>query len=147
MDNMCSGTASGCEVIEEGCYCPVTVSESVVYDSMPASVEHIFSTLFIGAIDPSSFGSLYQSEEDSTTGIIVHKKVGEMGAVFDEHTIFEVVEVRTGRTFFLWNIVNTVNTGSGHSFRNAPHFMSMIPSETDTRDAQYETGKSNHLCG
>jgi len=123
------------------------VSESMVYESMPASVEHVLGTLYIGSLDPSSLGSLYETEDDPITGIIVHKKVGEMGAVFDEHTIFEVVEVRTGRTFFLRNIGSTVHAGSGHSFRNAPHFMSMIPSETDIRDAQYETGKSNHLCG
>ena len=145
VEGMCSGSASGCEVIEDGCYCPVTVSESVVYDSMPASVEHILSTLFIGAIDPASSGLLYETETDPTTGVIIHKKVGEAGAVFDEHTVFEVAEVRTGRTFFLRNVASTVTAGSGHSFRNPPHFMSMIPSETDTRDAQYETGKFTSL--
>ncbi len=144
VDDMCGGSTSGCEVIDDGCYCPLTVSESLVYDSMPESMEHVLSTLFIGAIDPSSFGSLYETEVDPTTGIIVHKKVGGLGAVFDEQTIFEVADVRTGRKFFLRNIVNTVHVGSGHSFRNAPHFMSMIPSETDTRDAQYETGKPNY---
>ncbi len=145
VDDMCGGSASGCEVIDEGCYCPLAVSESMVYDSMPESMEHVLSALFIGANDPSSFGSLYETEVDPTTGIVVHKKVGGMGAVFDEHTIFEVVDVRTGQNFFLRNIVSTVNVGSGHSFRNAPHFMSMIPSETDTRDAQYETGKPIHF--
>jgi hypothetical protein len=115
---------------------------------MPKSVavEHILSTLFIGAIDPSSSGLLYETEDDPTTGIIVHKKVGEMGAAFDEHTIFEVVEVQTGRTFFLRNVISTVTAGSGHSFRNPPHFMSMLPSETDARDAQYETGKFADLA-
>lgn len=128
---------SGCQVIEDGCYCPTTVSESMVHDSMPTSVEHVFSTLFIGAVDPSTTSMLYESETDSVTGIIAHK----IGTMFDEHTIFEVYDVHTGRTFFLRNIISTVKIGSSHSFRNAPHFMSMLPSETDIRDAEHETGK------
>ena len=128
---------SGCQVIEDDCYCPTTVSDSMVHDSMPTSVDHVFTTLFIGAVDPSTTGVLYESETDSITGIIAYK----IGAVFDEHTVFEVYDVRTGRTFFLRNIISTVNIGFSHSFRNAPHFMSMLPSETDTRDAEHETGK------
>lgn len=134
-------THSGCQVIEDGCYCPTTVSDSMVHDSMPTSVEHALSTLFIGAVDPSTTGVLYERETDSITGIVAHK----IGAVFNEDTIFEVYDVRTKRIFFLRNIISTVKIGSSHSFRNAPHFMSMLPSETDTRDAEYETGKFKSL--
>jgi len=135
---------SGCQVIEDGCYCPTETVESMVHDSMPASVEHVFSTLFIGAVDPSTTSMWYESETDSITGIIAHK----IGNVFDEHTIFEVYDVYTGRTFFLRNIISSVKIGSSFSFRNAPHFMSMLPSETDIRDAEHETGKFSYymLC-
>ena len=101
----------------------------------------LLSTLFIGAVDPSTTGVLYERETDSITGIVTHK----IGAVFNKDTIFEVYDVRTKRIFFLRNIISTVKIGSSHSFRNAPHFMSMLPSETDTRDAEYETGKFKSL--
>eukprot|EP00957_Ditylum_brightwellii_P141462 10776981-Ditylum_brightwellii.AAC.1 len=67
--------------------------------------------------------------------------MGEDGeAAFDQDTVFEVSHERTGRTFFLKNVISTVSViGTSYSFRNAPHFLSLTPSETDLKDAQYQT--------
>ncbi|KAL7542977.1 hypothetical protein ACHAXR_013016 [Thalassiosira sp. AJA248-18] len=133
--DMCHGAGSGCEVIEEGCFCDVIVSESAGYNAMPLSVNDALGNLFIGAVDPAISMLSYVTEEDETTGIVAYK----IGTEFDQNTIFEVHEERTDRTFFLKNVVSTVNVGRLYSFRNAPHFMSLVPSEADVKDAQYET--------
>ena len=134
-DDMCGGTESSCEVIEEGCLCAVSVSELAGFTTMPESVGEVIGKLFIGALPPEE--SMYHQTKDESTGITAHMKDA---GVMDEETIFEVVDGRTGRVFYLKNIISTVNVaGTSYSFRNAPHFMSLVPSEANIKDAQDET--------
>ena len=129
-----------CETIEEvNCLCETSVEETLVFTTDPDSVEAVLSALHIGAPDPSSFDDGIFSTS-SVNGFIVHK----MGDSYAINTIFEVVD-SAGRRHFLKNAESTVylesrnRTRAGFSFRNPVHFMSLIPSETNTRDATYET--------
>jgi hypothetical protein len=122
----CGGPGSECSLTSDGgCLCTTSVTESVAFDSLPVSVDDALSTLFIGAVDPSLSGNIYETETDIATLITAHKNVdAQGGAVIDKDTIFAVYEERTGRTFFLKNIISTVDVvGTQLSFRNAPHFM------------------------
>lgn len=74
--------------------------------------------------------------------IVAYKKIHEnqQPAIIDSDTIFSVFEERTGRTFYLKNVVSSVYiTGTQFNFRNIPHFMSLIPTEAERRDALHET--------
>ena len=135
-ENSCAGGACK-ELPQGGCKCDVIVSENAVFKAMPFSAKALLSLLSIGAIRPESFNDgTFFSEFDEGTGVNAHK----MNGVIDVNTIFEVKD-NFGVTYFLKNIQSTVNVkgAPGFSFRNPPHFMSLIPTETDVRDAQYET--------
>ena len=55
--------------------------------------------------------------------------------------LFEINDTKKSRNLYFMNVESTVNIDT-YSFRNPPHFMSMVPSETNLRDAQYETGRT-----
>jgi len=139
-ENECSG--GKCHVLHGSCYCSTKVLESVAFQTIPPSREIALSTLSIGAVDPSTYDTgTYTSTTDDQTGIIVHHRTGN---VFDHDTIFEV-QGNMGQTYFLKNVVSMVHVRgllqepTDFKFRNAPHFMSLIPSETNSRDAHHET--------
>ena len=140
LSNECDGV---CEPIpsETACLCNTAVSKARVFSSMPASIDDALSKLKVGSLNPNMFEpGTYTAVTDSETQITAHLK----GDTFDTETIFEFTD-RKGRTYFLKNMKETVLvkgiTGSftGYSFRNMPQFMSFVPSETNIRDAQYET--------
>ena len=132
VENSCGD--GSCTVLPEGgCLCDTVVSEDSVFSSinMPTSIDSVLSSLHIGG---TKYG-IYSSETDTVTSITIHKMNGRI----DSNTIFEVTDDK-GVTHLLRNVESTVRViGSGFYFRNTPHFMSFIPSETDVRDAQYET--------
>uniref|UniRef100_A0A7R9ZFB4 DUF1501 domain-containing protein n=1 Tax=Pseudictyota dubia TaxID=2749911 RepID=A0A7R9ZFB4_9STRA len=129
---------ASCTTLSDGaCKCSTSVQEAVVYDNvMPPSKEDALSKLHIGSMNVSSYDAGdFSSEYDAATMITAHKK----NAGIDADTVFELVD-DTGRTHFLRNMRSTVTLqGTGFSFRNSPHFVSLIPTETDVRDAEYET--------
>eukprot|EP00957_Ditylum_brightwellii_P068274 5184019-Ditylum_brightwellii.AAC.1 len=113
-DDDCGGDESGCYAVEDDCMCPTSVFESTVFWGMPESVEDALGKLFIGAVKPDLLTFEYEKETDTSTGIIAHKKIGnDATAVFDQDTIFEVNQDRTGRTFYLNNIESKVSVGDG----------------------------------
>jgi len=139
VDNDCDGV---CQILSEGtCLCNTGVLENTVFRSMPSSKAEIIEKLNIGASDPNVLDSdMYTSVLGTNDDFIVHLKDN----AFSADTIFEY-EDEKGRTFFVKNIHSSVHLRAisggytGQSFRNAPQFMSFIPTETNVRDAQYET--------
>lgn len=139
-ENDCAGGLNGlCRVKSAlvaggaaACECDVTVDDSQAFTTMPPSSESIMSTLKIGAMNPASYGDgVYTSRV--VNDFVVHEKNG-----FNKNTIFEINDAKKSRTLYFINVESTVHIDS-YSFRNPPHFMSMVPSETNLRDAQYET--------
>ena len=133
VDNDCGNV---CQVLSEGsCLCNTRVIENAVFDSNPSSKSEVMEKLSIGAVDPSIFDTgTYSSIVDPDTDITIHLKDNQ----FTSDTIFEFEDIK-GRTFFMKNSMSSVHlkaiTGgyTGQSFRNAPQFMSFIPSETTLR--------------
>eukprot|EP00957_Ditylum_brightwellii_P017449 1313810-Ditylum_brightwellii.AAC.1 len=141
-------TANNCGNISEcvglnggGCQCSTVVANSVVFENMPNTTEDIFSALVVGAIEPGAFdnGTYTTQGNDDFTAYVINGTI-------DKSTIFEVTDAMS-RKFFLKNLKSVVQIGANISFRNAPHFMSMISDyswpigsgETTRRDAEYET--------
>ncbi len=131
--NECDGA---CEVVNgDSCLCSTSVSKSRGFGRTPGSVEEMLDKLFIGFPDPSIVDSEnYSSSLDSDSGITTHLKNG----MFDLNTAFEYTDDK-GRHFFVKNSVETVQvrglssgTFTGYSFRNAPQFMSFVPSGKTT---------------
>ena len=125
--NECDGL---CQVVEgDACLCGTTVSKSRGFGGVPSSLEEILEKLFIGFPDPNIFNSdSYTPTYDPQTGVTTHVKDGS----FDSSTVFEFSDNK-GRQFFIKNSVETVQVRSldngytGYSFRNAPQFMSFVP--------------------
>lgn len=125
-----------CEVLAEGaCLCNTKMFETTVFRDMPSSVSELEEKLFIGAVNPEVLeGVEFSSIEDTDTNITAYLKNNR----YDVETIFEYTD-DTGRKFFMKNSKSSVflrgiRSGfTGQAFRNAPHFMSFIPSETDLR--------------
>jgi uncharacterized protein (DUF1501 family) len=114
------------------CECDVTVEDLQAFATMPSSADDIVSRLTIGAMNPVSYGAGVYSKR-VVNDFVVHEKNG-----FNKHTIFEINDTKKSRTLYFMNVESKVNIDT-YSFRNPPHFMSMVPSETNLRDAQYET--------
>mmetsp|Transcript_1433 Transcript_1433/g.2264 ORF Transcript_1433/g.2264 Transcript_1433/m.2264 type:complete len:3782 (+) Transcript_1433:192-11537(+) len=131
----------GCQSLSDGgCMCETTVREDRVFTGMPRSVEDALSKLPIGALDPSTFNPNTNPTIDQETGIAAYKQ----GTAFDSDTVFVFTDSK-GRKHALKNARETVllldasRSSTPFSFRNAPTFMSLVPSEASARDAQYET--------
>mmetsp|Transcript_11814 Transcript_11814/g.16547 ORF Transcript_11814/g.16547 Transcript_11814/m.16547 type:complete len:853 (-) Transcript_11814:109-2667(-) len=111
----------------------------MVFTSLPADGEVVLSTLTIGAPDPASFEGIY-TQVLQGNGFKVHTT----GNGYQIDSIFEV-EDNVGRTHYRKNAKSMVSLKdssgnlAGFSFRNPVHFMSFVPSETNARDAMYET--------
>jgi len=132
--NSCANGA--CSVLPDGgCTCPTHVSEEPVFSSLPLNADDVISQLSIGGVDISSFDS-NTYDPISGNGFIAHT----VGGVMNSNTVFEAVDDK-GVKHLLKNVRSTVSVpgAPGFSFRNTPHFVSMIPTETTVRDAQYET--------
>ena len=125
-----------CEVLSEGaCLCDTRVIETVVFSRMPKNKAEAMDKLHIGAVQPEMFDSnIYTPVFDAATNITAYLKDNEFGL----ETIFEFDDDK-GRRHLLKNCQSSVylrGTSSGftgQSFRNAPQFMSFIPSETNLR--------------
>ena len=128
--------ANVCEVLSEGaCLCNTRVIETAVFSKMPSSIAEVMDQLHIGAVHPDMFDSnVYTPVFNPATNITAYLKDNK----YDLETIFELKDDK-GRKFFLKNCKSSVylrgNSGgfTGQSFRNAPQFMSFIPSETNVR--------------
>jgi len=131
-----------CEVSMDGsCICQTYVQSSKVFNGMPKSVEDLFANAYIGSVHPDTYDhDTFSSATDQHTNITAHT----IGNTFDENTIFEFHDSK-GRSHFLKNskeivrIVGTRGEYTDYSFRNAPHFLSLLELEMTVRDAQYET--------
>lgn len=128
-DGACGGPGSCCCVLPgKGCLCVTAVSKAAAFNDMPPLAKDALLRLIIEAVDltvavSASAGVAYQIKTNIVTGIAVHKKVsaGVGAAAFDVDTVFNVQEERTGRTFFLKNVVSTVNVAARtFSFQNSP---------------------------
>ena len=133
IDNDCDNV---CESLSDGsCLCNTIAVESPVFNDMPASKADAMRQLTVGGVDPQMFASsTYIPTFDTDTNITAYLK----GNKFDSETIFEFSDDK-GRTLLMKNIKHSVYLGgidsglTGQSFRNAPQFMSLIPSETNLR--------------
>jgi len=133
VSNGCYGI---CELLSEGlCLCNTNVVKTAVFDSMPESISDAISKLHIGAFHPSAYGyASYSVMEDISTSITAHLKNGQI----DMETIFEFTDDK-GRKRLLKNkretveLLDTQGLSTSISFRNMPHFMSLIPDEETVR--------------
>jgi hypothetical protein len=128
---------TGCRIVDGNCICPTIVETSAVFASPPSDADTVLDALYIGHADPA----LYDSgtfQPSSTNGYKIHSA---NGSCCDVNTVFEVTDDRTGRRFFLKNVLSKVKIASGTGtleFRNAPHFNKVIPSEYSKTDAHHE---------
>ena len=110
---------SSCRMsIDDYCVCDVTVQNDQVFrESDAINPFTLGDSLFIGAFEPSIFGSSYTS---STIGeVTMHKKNGLM----DSETIFEFID-SNGVRQLRKNMRSTVKiVGLDLSFRNPVHFI------------------------
>lgn len=139
-ENNCGGICISRNSIEAGgsqaCECAAHVVDSQAFNQPPTKKE-ILSTLKIGSAPPASYREGYFTTEDIGDGVIVHNK----GGAFGQESIFEITDNKQ-RTHYLKNEVSTVHVGeidSPYKFRNPSHFMSMVPTESNERDAHTET--------
>ena len=126
-----------CAVVSgDQCLCNTGVREHQVFSEAPRSIEEALSSLSIGAPNPNIYAaSSFTSETDPNTGITTYLK---SGSSVNKDTVFEMIDDK-GRHYFLKNIRESVyvygseGQYSGFFFQNAPHFMSLVPSETTVR--------------
>ena len=143
MDSTSCNTISSCYSVGDGCVCDTSVTETAVFDSANTIVSKAFvlSSLNIGAFEPGMFyeGELtligncgfadltfysLSSSGDSCTNLGLDTFI----SIIDDHGIQR----------YLKNVQSTVQIlGANSSFRNAPHFISMV--DQDLRDMYYET--------
>lgn len=130
-DNSCDNGA--CSVLGDGsCLCPVTVSESSAFDSLPNRTE-VLSNLFIGGFDPSIYSDSY-SLVDSSDDVEAYST----GAIGDPSTIFKVTD-EYGEVLYLKNVLTSVTIGDSYTVRNPPNFINLA--KVDELDAGCEFNK------
>ena len=132
VENDCGGV---CQTLSEGaCLCNTRVIEQIVFGDMPSSKSELAEKLHVGAMNPDVLNAEYTSTTDPETEITAYL----IDDQFNSETIFEYID-DNGRRFYMRNIKSSVyisgmNSGlTGQWFRNAPQFMSFIPSETNLR--------------
>ena len=128
MGNSCGNNA--CETLElGGCLCTIgPITESVVFNKMPKSVNDVLSKLTVGAYDTAAYPEGTYTPPTTSNGVTAYL-VASSG-VFDTNTVFEVTD-DTGRLHRLKNTRSIVNIqgASTYAFRNAPSFMSVLNTE------------------
>jgi hypothetical protein len=125
-----------CDVVGDSCLCGTSVSSSSVFTKMPSSMSEAMSKLRIGSSHPESYdnGTFFQFTDVVTNITVYTKRKG----VLEVDSIFSFTDT-VGRNHILKNMAETVQIRSkdgfysGYSFRNAPHFMSLLNAETTTR--------------
>jgi len=137
-----NGQCGSCTLLDGvNCLCETSLTTSTVFTNIPTSADDIISALNIGAPDPANFDTNYYGVAATGPGFKVYHVGGASGS-YNVDTIFEVTD-HNGRLLFLKNVMSNVSindpNGSSFTFRNPVHFMSLIPSETNARDAMYET--------
>lgn len=139
-DDVTDGNSCGngvCEsLVTGGCLCHTVISETRVFSRMPGTVEEVLENLYIGAYDPSAFDPGTYVEEEAN-GV---KAYLTSAGSYDADSVFEVTD-QYGRIHRLKNAKESVRIQGApeFSFRNAPSFMSILNTEADVRDAEYET--------
>lgn len=133
-----NGCGKYCEVVStptgDTCLCNITVKDRVVYtdNTVVPSKEDLLNTLFVGAANPSSFGSgvYIKCTTCSSKHVTVWTKAGSNK--WDESTIFELSPLHSGAPkIYLANIESIVHVNQ-YSFRNPPHFMPLTGEQTNT---------------
>jgi len=130
-DNSCDNGA--CSTLDDGsCLCPVTVSESSMYNSLPTRNE-ILSNLHIGGFNPSIYS-------DSSAPYSLVESNSEVDAfspsvIGDALTVFKVTD-EFGKTLYLKNSLVNVTIGNSYTLRNPPAFINLP--KVDELDAEYE---------
>ena len=127
-----------CQLLGDSCICNTDIVETTVFISMPEDADTILSELHIGSFSPETFdiGTFNDPIDNGSVKAYLRKN-----GTFDEKTIFEI-EVNKKKQFFrnirsFVRIVDESSQPTSFSFRNPPHFMSMV--EAEARDAHYET--------
>jgi hypothetical protein len=119
MNNNCGG--GKCRILDDGsCLCQTNVVNEQVFYYGQATPSDILSSLSIGAMDPSVYGSEYSPESGS--GFVAHVQTP---GVYDGTTIFEVVDP-VGRKRFLKIFAQRSNCRDGnfpahYTRRKVPH--------------------------
>ena len=130
-DDVMAGNSCGnnaCEALGTGgCLCSITVSESIVFNKMPKSVNEVLSELTIGAYDPAAYPEGTYLPPTTSNGVTAYRV---SSGAFDENTVFEVID-DVGRVHRLKNYRSKVNIQGAvtYAFRNAPGFMSVLNTE------------------
>ena len=130
-DNSCDNGA--CSILDDGsCLCPVTVSETAVFDSLPNRTE-VLSSLLVGAFDPTLYSdsSTPYSLVDSSSEV----KVYSSGSIGETSTIFKVTD-EYGEILFLKNTRMNITIGNSYTMRNPLSFMNLA--KVDELDATCE---------
>ena len=140
----CGGT---CQVHGSTCICSTTAETVPVFDgSQVPTVDDILEQLHIGASDPNLFdiGTYHMCRAPICTSQIynIYSPVlinsdANIADAFNEETIFEVFNPKTGSSMFLSNTESIVDVGGGFSFRNPPMYNS--PVDQTQRDGLFET--------
>ena len=124
--------SSYCRTYLDVCICEIFVETGQVFQSMPSSKVEALANLHIGSLDPEIYyRGAFTSILDPSTGITAY--LSGAGKI-DTTTIFTFFDDKQ-RRHILKNVVNTVRltgfNGSSpmFSFRNPPHFISLVPTE------------------
>lgn len=127
-------TAHGCErdTFDNLCLCPVFVNETQAFTTPPTKDE-VLEQLTVGSFSPDILDETYQ-KDDLGNGVYMYSTDGQISvrSIFQVKDALNIVHLRM-------NMKSTISVGSQNtlSFRNPPHFMSLVYPEL--RDAIYET--------
>eukprot|EP00804_Cyclotella_cryptica_P005395 CCRYP_017085-RA/>CCRYP_017085-RA protein AED:0.06 eAED:0.06 QI:162/1/1/1/1/0.96/28/3961/2317 len=130
-DNSCDNGA--CSTLDDGsCLCPVTVSESAAFNSLPTRNE-ILSTLQVGGFDPA----IYSDSPAPYSLVESNSEVDAFstGVIGDASTIFKVID-EFGKTLYFKNSLMNITIGNSYTLRNPPTFINLP--KVDELDAEYE---------
>ena len=119
--------------IDAKCLCDVSVSNTqVFFDGNEPTTSAVLNSLYIGAFNPSLFGTMYTSR--TVNGVKIYTK---NGLSLTSDSIFEVTD-GNGIKQFRKNMKSTVQIkNTAASFRNPVHFISL--SNPQAYQAQDET--------
>lgn len=141
---LCAPAAGG------SCLCNVTVAVTQVFSgSQVPSLADVRANLFIGAADPSTYGSGNEYAKCTqvlctNSGMEIYVKGGSGAFSLAKDTIFKVPPFRAGgRSTYVFNKKSTVMVGDSYEFRNPPHFMPLA-GETYT-EASSKSGNPNTI--
>ena len=149
-----AGGCGGCTTHGDACICNVTAVMTPVFTDaaqVPLQASDIDLALPIGSASPDTFDEgAYVKCTSGWCAALAGAEVwlSASSGVLDADTIFKVTRNGTSAVH-LRNKVSTVHVGSfgtagsgsgaPWAFRNAPHFMSFLPTHKSVRDAEYET--------